>query len=171
MHPGTQPPPQWQPPPGVPQYPQWPSPPPYPNRPHPPFLSRFGKPAKLLLGIVSLWPVVYLVAFTVFFSIQFFSVFSRQLSSPQPADTVATFHLFQTFFLLQLFSLLVIIALTALYIIDVFRNDRVEQDRKVLWVVVLFMGGMVAMPAYWYLFVWREPERLQVSHYPISPYR
>lgn len=107
----------------------------------------------------------------IFFFAQFFRVFSRQLASPQASDPIATFHLFRTFFLLQLITIVVIFALTALYIIDVFRNDRVTQDRKVLWVIVLFMGGMVAMPAYWYLFVWREPERPSLSHYPLPPYR
>lgn len=160
-----------QPPPGVPQYPPWSSPPPPSIPSHAPFLTRLGKPAKVVLGIVSLWPVIYLFVFMAFFFIQFFGVFSRPLVSPQPVDTIAAFHLFRTFFILQLLAMVVIIALTALYIIDVFRNDRVTPDRKVLWAIILFMGGMLAMPVYWYLFVWREPERPPVSHDPMPPYR
>jgi hypothetical protein len=40
--------------------------------------------------------------------------------------------------------------------VNVFRNDRVDKDKKVLWAVVLFMGNMIAMPIYWYLYIWRE---------------
>ena len=50
-----------------------------------------------------------------------------------------------------------IFALMAYYIVNVFRNDRVAKDQKVLWLIVVFMGGFIAMPVYWYLFIWREP--------------
>jgi hypothetical protein len=40
--------------------------------------------------------------------------------------------------------------------VNVFRNERVNNDKKVLWAVVLFMGGMIAMPIYWYLYIWRD---------------
>jgi hypothetical protein len=40
--------------------------------------------------------------------------------------------------------------------VNVFRNDHVDKDKKVLWAVVLFMGNMIAMPIYWYLYIWRE---------------
>ena len=50
-----------------------------------------------------------------------------------------------------------IMALTIYYMVNVFRNDQVDKDKKVLWAVVLFMGNMIAMPIYWYLYIWKEP--------------
>lgn len=47
-------------------------------------------------------------------------------------------------------------ALTVFYMVNVFRNDRVEKDKKVLWAVVIFMASVIAMPIYWYLYIWRE---------------
>jgi hypothetical protein len=47
-------------------------------------------------------------------------------------------------------------ALTGVYVFHVYRSDRVEQDRKVLWVVILFFGNMIAFPIYWYFYLWRE---------------
>ena len=131
------------------------------HRPSPPrpFLSRLGRPLKVLLGIASLWPMIYFFVFMAFFFVQFFSVFSRQFAAPQPTDPFATFHLFRTFFLFQFLTIFAMFALMALYVVDVFRSDRVAPDRRVLWLVVLLMGGTVAMPVYWYLHVWREPER------------
>jgi cytosine/uracil/thiamine/allantoin permease len=52
--------------------------------------------------------------------------------------------------------MLAVIALMVFYIVNVFRNDRVDKDKKALWAVVLFMGNMIAMPIYWYLYIWRE---------------
>jgi hypothetical protein len=40
--------------------------------------------------------------------------------------------------------------------VNVFRNDQVEKDKKVLWAVVIFMGNMIAMPIYWYLYIWKD---------------
>jgi hypothetical protein len=50
--------------------------------------------------------------------------------------------------------------LTVFYMVNVFRNDRVDKDKKVLWAVVIFMGNMIAMPIYWYLYIWREETEL-----------
>ena len=51
------------------------------------------------------------------------------------------------------------IVLLFIYIRDVFKNDKVAQDKKALWAVVLFMGGVIAMPIYWYFYIWKEPEQ------------
>ena len=53
--------------------------------------------------------------------------------------------------------MLVILALTVFYIVNVFKNNRIENDKKVLWAIVLFMGNMIAMPIYWYIYIWKEP--------------
>ncbi len=58
---------------------------------------------------------------------------------------------------LHLFTMLAVMGLMVFYIVNVFRNDRVDKDKKALWAVVLFMGNMIAMPIYWYLYIWREP--------------
>jgi hypothetical protein len=60
------------------------------------------------------------------------------------------------FMAVHLFTMLWIMALTVFYMVNVFKNDRVEKDKKVLWAVVIFMGSMIAMPIYWYLYIWKE---------------
>jgi len=34
--------------------------------------------------------------------------------------------------------------------------DLIDKDKKVLWAVVIFMGSMIAMPIYWYLYIWKQ---------------
>ena len=46
-------------------------------------------------------------------------------------------------------TMLIVMALMVFYIVNVFKNERVDKDQKVLWAVVLFMGNMIAMPVYW----------------------
>jgi len=54
-----------------------------------------------------------------------------------------------------------------IYIKNVFKNERISQDKKALWVVVLFLGGFVAMPIYWYLYIWKEPKQKQLPEQKI----
>jgi len=65
--------------------------------------------------------------------------------------------LFMLIFPLHILTMLWLMALTVFYMVNVFRNERVDKDQKVLWAVVLFMGNIIAMPIYWYLYIWKEP--------------
>jgi hypothetical protein len=46
--------------------------------------------------------------------------------------------------------------LIAFYIVFLFKTDRVPQDKKALWAAVIFLGNMVAMPVFFYFYVWPE---------------
>jgi len=43
-----------------------------------------------------------------------------------------------------------------IYIIHIFKTEKVPQDKKALWAVVIFLGNMIAMPIYWYLYIWKQ---------------
>jgi hypothetical protein len=118
------------------------------------------KPTKVLLGLATLWPFVYLILFfVVIFST---IVFVPGSGEPGPPPLIALI------LLLHLFTMLAGIALIVFYILNVFRNGRVDRDKKALWAVVLFMGSMIAMPIYWYLYIWRETP-VPDSPLPLQP--
>jgi hypothetical protein len=106
--------------------------------------SRINKPAKLLLGLITLWPPIYLAVFVAF---AFFAAFPSDGNFPVSFTAMFRLHLITVFWV---WSLLVI------YLLDVFRNDQMDQDKKALWAIVLFLGNMIVLPVYWYLFVWRS---------------
>ena len=109
------------------------------------------KPAKVALGIATLWPIIYMFLFSAFF-------FSAFLFGPaEPGTGAGMPPAFAVIFGLHLLTMLFILALTVFYIVDIFRNDRVEKDKKALWAIVIFMGNAIAMPIYWYLYIWKEP--------------
>ena len=108
-----------------------------------------SKTIKLLLGLITLWPFTYVILFFLTIaSLIFFSSGAEPGVGPPPAIALI--------FPLHLLTMLIIAALTVFYIVNVFRNDRVEKDKKVLWAVVLFMENVIAMPVYWYLYIWKE---------------
>ena len=102
------------------------------------------KSTNLLLGAATVWPFIYMF---LFFGAAFFSVFFGRAEPPGLWAVIIPLHLL---------TMLGIFALLAIYMVNVFRNDRVTKDMKVLWAVVIFMGGMIAMPVYWYLYIWRD---------------
>src|SRR5689334_17536124 len=107
-----------------------------------------SKTLKLLLGLVTLWPFAYLILFFItIFSFFLFTVGSGPGSGPPPVIAFI--------FPLHLLTMLIVMALMVFYIVDVFRNNQVEKDKKTLWAVVLFMGNMIAMPIYWYIYIWK----------------
>lgn len=108
------------------------------------------KSNKVLLGAATIWPFIYIVLFMVFMLSTFF--FTRGGAAEGgfvPGVMVVVFAL-------HFLTIVWIWALIAFYMVNVFRNDRVDKDKKVLWAVVLFMGNMIVMPVYWYLYIWRE---------------
>lgn len=63
---------------------------------------------------------------------------------------------FDSMFRFQVFTVLLILLLIASYITFLFKTERVASDKKALWAVVLFLGHIIAMPIFWYLYVWSE---------------
>ncbi len=112
-----------------------------------------SKQLKIVIGIATILPTIYLVVFVGFFVATFLTLF-RGGTSPEGAPL---FSHFAVFFVLHLIMMLWMIGLAIFYIVNVFRNERVQENRKVLWAVVIFFGSMIAMPIYWYLYVWSEP--------------
>ena len=112
----------------------------------PPYKSGLltSKPAKILLLVATLWPIAYVFVFVAFI----FSVFLAPANAPEPPLYIIPLHLL---------TMLLSIGLTVIYIVNIFRNDRVEKDMKALWAIVIFMGSFIAMPIYWYLYIWRTP--------------
>jgi len=52
-------------------------------------------------------------------------------------------------------TMLEIMGLLVVYIVHLFKTDRVPKDQKALWAVVIFLGSVLAMPVYWYLYIWK----------------
>jgi len=103
-----------------------------------------------------MWPIFYMVFFFVFVLSQILASFPSGPSQEMPDG-------FLLIFPLHFFTMILMVVLLVIYIKNVFRNDRVAQDKKALWAVVLFIGNMIAMPIYYYLYIWREPEREQLT--------
>jgi len=112
----------------------------------------------IALAVFTLWPILYMVLFMcVIIGFMLFTViFDGQPSTPPASGAPMIFMIIVP---LHILTIVEVWVLLVFYIIHVFKTDRVSQDKKALWAVVLFLGNMIAMPIYWYLYIWREPEQ------------
>lgn len=113
---------------------------------------RPSRPATILIGIASIWPIVYMCFFMGFMAYSFSTM-------EQPGQKTGGFGfpaLFKYVFVLHLLTMLLMFVLMAVYIIHAFRTDLISSDKKILWVIILFFGGILACPIYWYLYMWRQ---------------
>jgi hypothetical protein len=108
------------------------------------------KSGKLFLGALTLWPIVYFFIFLIL-------IFATIVFRPEPGPGGGAPPMIAWIFGLHILTMLVTIGLTIYYIVDVFRNKRVDKDKKALWAIVIFMGNMIGMPIYWYLYIWKDP--------------
>lgn len=98
---------------------------------------------KILLALVTLWPMFYVILFMAFFVLPFDS-------------ELFGVRFFSIILPLHLLTMLIIAALLTFYLVNLFRNKRIDNNMKALWAVVMFMGSLFALPVYWYLFIWKE---------------
>lgn len=112
------------------------------------------KALMIAFGLVTAWPLVYGFVF-VGYALGV-GVWNRDGSHSDTGEESPGLNAIITLHVITMFWECVLIAL---YIYNVFKNDRVHKDKKALWAVVLFLGNIVAMPIYWYLYIWRQDSR------------
>ena len=86
-----------------------------------------------LVLLATLWPLVYAVLF---------------IGDVVPAGPAS--------WLLHLGTIFWLLGLLAISIVDIFRNPVLTETSRTVWVVLLFVGNMIAFPAYWLLYL-RDP--------------
>ena len=107
---------------------------------------------RIALAVFTVWPFLYIILF--FGSILGTMILASVCNGPPKW----LFGVMFVILILHFLTMIEVFSLIAIYIIHVFKTDRIPRDKKVLWAVVLFLGNMLAMPVYWYLYVWKDPE-------------
>lgn len=109
-----------------------------------------------MLGVVTFVPllvIVYLVVRT----LQFMIGIADSGGSAAPEELG---DLFRELLVINVATSLVLILLMGFYIWHVVAGGvRKDPTHQVLWVVVIVLVPPVAMPVYWFLYVWPEPGR------------
>ena len=57
------------------------------------------------------------------------------------------------FFILHMLYMILAISLMAFYIVKVIKNDKLEPNKKVMWVLLLFFFNIITMIIYYFLHI------------------
>lgn len=113
-----------------------------------------NKPAKIVLGILTLFPLLlatgtFLLVFYHFFSF----IFLNDPGMPMQFFSYLAYILPYTllFFLLYL-------GLTVFYLIHAVQNKDLDTEKRFLWITILLLLNGLSMPLYWYIHIWKEKE-------------
>ena len=107
------------------------------------------KAKAITLAVFTVWPFLYMILFMASFFISFLTMGQQH----QPPGGMPL--MFKIILPLHLLTMLEMFGLMAIYMIHLFKTESVASDKKALWAVVLFMGNILAMPIYWYLYIWK----------------
>jgi len=105
----------------------------------------------MALGACTLWPIIYMF---LFMGIMFSQVIMMDFGGKPVAGEMPI--IMKIIFPLHFLTMIWILGLIAIYIRHIFKTEAVPQDKKALWAVVIFCGNMIAMPVYWYLYIWKK---------------
>jgi hypothetical protein len=117
------------------------------------------KSTKIWLGIATIWPIVYLALFfVVIFSVVIIAGLNPGTHAPVVNSPASIFFPvgFMAIFVLHMLTVMGTLALTVFYIIRVFKTEQLDQNLKIMWMLLLFFMGMMAQPVFWYLYIWRD---------------
>ena len=100
-------------------------------------------------------PIALLWLFFTLAPFAYFIFFISYMTGMDHASHAVVEAQFNFMFRLHIAAMLGIWVLIAAYIVYLFKTDHVPVEKRALWAVVLFLGNMVAMPFFWYFYVWR----------------
>ncbi len=66
------------------------------------------------------------------------------------------FKNFAAIFLMHGSAMFLMLGTLIFYIIYIFKSNM-DQQMKVLWAIVILVGGPIGMVAFWFINIWRDP--------------
>jgi hypothetical protein len=101
----------------------------------------------LLVGFFTILPTIYSLVF-ICIAAQTALALSSGGRPPETLRHLAVVHVGIT---------LLMLPLAVFYIVHAFNNPALKDDKRLVWVVILFMGLPISAPIYWWLYIWRIP--------------
>jgi len=113
------------------------------------------KPQKILVGALTAWVVLYPLLFIlVVFSTVFSTFWTAQFTNSEPSPV--TMIPFFAFFPLHCLTILLQLGLSGFYLAHIIKNNTGSETVRIILGIGVFMLAYIAMPAYYYLYIWRE---------------
>lgn len=112
------------------------------------------KKQKILIGIGTFWPLIYIPIFIVFVAV----LFATSVLDPgRGSEMSPLFGIgFAIIMVFHMFTIFLSLGMTVFHVIHAVKNERLESNQRIMWIVLFFFAGMIAEPIYYYLEIWKE---------------
>lgn len=108
-----------------------------------------SKNSRIVLGAASLLPSIYLILFVGFILYNVFLVEKPSANLIPVVYALLKVHVIMIFWTF---------ALLAFYLISLKRNSFLSRDQKIMWIILFIVAGLISLPIYWYIHIWRQNE-------------
>lgn len=119
-----------------------------------------AQPVRTLLGIATAWvsayPLIFMCVWLVSFVGMSVPIMAAESGGEPSAAPLLFFPLFAVVALLHFGTILLLVGLEVFYLIHVIKNDKADDAARILLGVGNFFLPFVAMPVYYYAYIWRE---------------
>ncbi|MDH4122204.1 MAG: SND2/TMEM208 family protein [Deltaproteobacteria bacterium] len=108
---------------------------------------------KLVLGVFSFWPLAYAVIFFIQATIYVVTYYFNQNHHPYIEPPFSL----MTMVVLHMITMVILAVLLLYYFFLAYTNVRLDNNKRMLWIGFLFFGNLIAMPIYYFIYVWPQP--------------
>ncbi len=131
---------------------------------------KLSKGVKILIGLGTVWEVIYPFLFIVLWLMMVGSIFFFSGNSDQGWPVFSVFSgLFAIIFPVHCFAIVLQFGLIAVYLIHVIKNTAASETVRIILGIGIFFMPFVAMPVYYYVYIWREAPPAWAVAKPPSP--
>ncbi|HMC84801.1 MAG TPA: hypothetical protein VKI61_04720 [Chitinophagaceae bacterium] len=110
---------------------------------------------KLLIGFLSLLPLIFMMAYLIIF----FSFMFTMLRQQHNENFFPPQFIFEHFAPILATALLMgcsKLALLIYFIIHAVDNKLINGTERIVWILVFIFAGIIGFPVYWYMRIWKE---------------
>jgi uncharacterized membrane protein len=114
-----------------------------------------SKNIKIVVGLLTLLPIVGVIFYLWFF----FRMFTSIVTNAGAPDTIAMGDNFASFFSMLLFIMALNIGLLIFYIVHVVKNKALTSDERLMWILLFIFISFISFGIYWALKIWGEGDK------------
>lgn len=116
-----------------------------------------SKSGKIVLGVLSFLPFIFLLGYFVWFIGLFVNMIGTAGGHANP-DKMPDYFLGSMIWMLVWIALMGIFSFGLLiyYIVHVVNNKMIDSSERLIWILVFIFANMIGFPIYWYMRIWRD---------------
>lgn len=124
---------------------------------------------KLLLGIMTVWPLIFIPAFIIMMFAYMAGMIwlgetnasTTGLRGADPFTNPVLVVLAIVIGILHILTAINEILLFFIYVYHIMNNARLTDGQRISWVLLIIAASIFAMPIYFYLYIWRRSQAHQ----------